>query len=272
MKPQVDTVPLRSSTAGDALVGLLPEGAELLVEVDVARIRDNAKVGPVIAMADKLSLENPLGLKWDLIVGMETIVTGSYRLGRGNAATVTIVRGDRVGQIPNASRLDSRTVVLADAVWVKRVRAIAAGQGHSLLRDRKLLEVRTRAMPDAAQYAAVRVSARLGFRARVALAREFDLEFAPHTVSLWADVVDDFATVLVLEEGTPKRAKELGMAIEAYRDEVASIPIIRLLHLSQALRAMRVDRLGRRVRAVLLIGPSRLEKVVRRVTGRIGKS
>ena len=273
-KPErlIDAVPERAATSGEALLGWIPGGAEVLVEVDVARIRDNATVGPIVALMDKLPVKNPLGLNWDLIVGIDAIVSASYQVGRANAATVTLVRGEGVSRIANATRLDARTVVLADAVWTQKVQAAGSGKISSMRADHSLLRIRTVAMPEAAEAAAFRVSAKLDFKARVALVREFDLEFAPRTVSLWADVVDDFATVVVLEEGTAARAKSMGKALQSWSEQAAMIPMVRAARLSRAIRSMRVVRQGRRVRAVLLIGPARLQNVVKRVTGKIGES
>src|SRR5688572_8932413 len=44
-------VPPRAATGGDGLLGLLPAGADVVVELDMARLRDNPVVGALVRRA-----------------------------------------------------------------------------------------------------------------------------------------------------------------------------------------------------------------------------
>jgi hypothetical protein len=251
-------VPARTATAGDELLAVVPAGAELILELDIARLRANAAVGPVVtAMAGQSSF----GLGFDLVRDADTVVMASYSLGSAEAATLTVVRGDRVGQLREARRLDDRTAALGPASLLDRAEAAATGSEPSMAADAGFLRLRTAAMPEAAPGASLRATARLDFDARVGLASMFDLDAAPVTVSIWGDVADDLAVVALLRGDDPGDARELTAEVEAWRARWSRAPALSIVFRT-LVSAIEVAPKGDVARAVLVIGPRRLEQLV----------
>jgi hypothetical protein len=124
--------------------------------------------------------------------------------------------------------------------------------------------VRTRAMPGRASGAFLRAAARLGFDARVALAARLDLDSVPATISVWADVADDLALVATLS-AEPGQGPKLARALTGLRDRLAGFDWVRqrLLHIT--LRALEVSATDAQVRAVLVIAPGRLQRMIGRL-------
>ncbi|MCB9562763.1 MAG: hypothetical protein H6708_20370 [Kofleriaceae bacterium] len=90
-------------------------------------------------------------------------------------------------------------VALAPPDWVAWLAAAAAGDVATAAGDDALRALRAAAMPARADGAALRVTARLGFDARISLAGLVGVEVAPAAVSVWGDVADDLAVVAVLD-------------------------------------------------------------------------
>src|SRR5215831_6667255 len=84
-------------TAIDRALALLPDGAQLVVEVDLARLRANAVVGPVATRAlAKLGGESklpglPVTVQGSPLAGADAIVLAAYGVGTNDAAAVTIL-------------------------------------------------------------------------------------------------------------------------------------------------------------------------------------
>jgi hypothetical protein len=125
-------------------------------------------------------------------------------------------------------------------------------------------------MPEKATGAVLRVTARLGFDARVALASALDLDAAPASVSIWGDVADDLAVVADVDasDGGGAVGDQVGdavaAAIEVWRDQLAGRAEIVALGLRPAVETIQVAPRGEDVHVVALVGPRRLSRVVRR--------
>lgn len=265
-------VPERARTVGDELLAMVPAGADLVLEVDIARLRTNPVMAPLVSeLAEQLSgtrdvgppagramLDPPPG---DWLQTMDAVLLCAYHVGREQAAAVTLIRG----RVPFGERLDDQTSILAPGEWVARVRSVTAGQTPPLSDDRMLMRERTGAMPARATGGFLRVAARLGFQARVELASRLDLDQVPTAISLWADVADDFALVSRLRGDEPDAGASLAQAATAGLARLAQIPWIRARYLHFILHGVDISAEPTAAQMTLIIGPRRLERLVARV-------
>jgi hypothetical protein len=289
--PGAIEVPSRAATAADAVLRHLPAGAELLIEVDLGRVRANPVIGELatrwlssqITAGDGAGEEggSPVDAVVDLartpLLAADTIVLAAYGVGTEEAATATLIAGPQVapGDIAGAVRLDEHVALLAPPALARRAEAATAGAEPSLAADRPLLALRTRAMPEKAESASLRLTGRLDFDARVALASMTGADAVPRELSVWADVVDDAALVAVLDGadgrdgGKHDEKNDGGGRLEAgliaLRERLADVEALRLAGVAPALRRAEIQRDGDRVRVVALIGPKRLRKAAERV-------
>lgn len=259
-------VPERAETVADAYLQILPAGADALLEIDLGRLRDNATIGPLVK---RLVETSELSLAFDVLRDADSIVVASYDLGEPEAGQITIVRGDRADQIADARKLDERTVVLANERLANKLDAVKRGDAQPLRTDSDLLGVRALAMPEKAKGASVRAVAVLDFDARVSLAGQLDIDPMPKTLSVWGDVADDLAIVALLSGDDADEAKRLGVAVERLRDRVARSKPLAKLVIGYVLRSLEIKIQSKAVRVILLVGPSRLERIVTRLMGKL---
>jgi hypothetical protein len=270
-------VPSRAATAGDRALRYLPAGADLLIEVDLARLRGNAVVGAVVTrwLAGVSAPEAGSDVVADLarapLLTAELVVLAAYGVGSEEAATATLVLGP--GEVAGAVRLADGVAVLAPPPLARRCEAATAGAEPSLVTDRELLVLRTDAMPDKAEGATLRAAGRLDFDARVALAAATGAPAAPRALSVWADVVDDAALIAVIDGADGDGARDqkgdggarLAAALERLRDQLLELEAVRATGLGPAVHRIAVERKGDRVRVVALVGPQRLRRAADRV-------
>ena len=260
--PVVD-VPVRATTAGDALLGLAPRDAQAVIEVDLARLRANPVVGPAV---ERLLAGPPAGdLDMQLLRRADAILLCSYTLGRDQAATLTLVRGPEIAALDRGTALDTDTVAVGPPALVARARDVRQGRAEPLAADRALLAERARAMPAGAAGASLRVTARLDFDARVALAARFDLDQVPTAVSLWGDVADDLAVIALLGGADRDEAADLAQAMIGWRDRLARSLWVRAHGLGATVGGIDIDMHGSAMRAIFLIGPRRLTDLAQRL-------
>ena len=246
---------MRAATAGDRLLARVPAGAELVLEVDLARLRGNAAVGAMVSALVDGGAALPVELPAPL-AGADAVLLAAYRIGDADATAITIVEG---GTRPAAAlALEGGAWALADEGEAAGLLAVAAG-GPSAAGDAALLAVRAEAMPAAAAGASVRVAARLDAGARASLAASLDVAPAPATISLWADVADDLAVVARLGDRPAQ-----GATLEAVRDRLAGLAEVRALGLAPAVAEATVAREEAGARGVLVIKPGQLARAVER--------
>jgi hypothetical protein len=230
--PLETIVPWRAATAGDPVLARLAPAPDLIVELDLARLRANPVIGE-LAAARLGDLEPLLDVELD---AASTVVLASYRVGSDEAATVTIVDGEVAAGPPELVE--------------------GAGVGE----DRMVL--RARAMPAQAESAVLRITAALDAPAREAAVRDLGVAVAPAELSVWGDVVDDLALVAWI--GAPG---EVDVVVDAVRSQLAALAgerAVGLLGLTPAVREVRIVPAADEVRLVGLIGPRRLERAATR--------
>jgi hypothetical protein len=276
----VGAVPSRATTAGDRVLRYLPAGADLLFELDLARVRQNAVIGEAVTrwltvLAAETDADSglPAGTVADLarapLLGAQLVVLAAYGVGTEAAATATLVVG--AGDIPGAVAIADGVAILAPPELARRAEAATAGAEPSLVTDHELLTLRTAAMPEKADGAALRGAGRLDFDARVALAAATGAQAAPQTLSLWADVVDDAALIAVVD-GADGDGKERGAggarlaaSLERVREQLLGLDAVRATGLGPAVRRVAIERKGDTVRVVALVGPKRLRRAAERL-------
>jgi hypothetical protein len=262
-------VPPRTATAADPLLALAPLGADAILEIDLARLRGNPVIGP---LAEQV-LPRGAGLAGTaaLIGAADAMLIASYGLGEGRPRTLVLARGGRVGEVGGGAVAIGRgAVALGEPDLIDRASAVAGGAEPPLASDRSLLALRAQAMPAGADGAALRMTARLGFEARLALARELEIDAVPLTISAWADVVDDLAVIALLGGEKPADTKALrDGAAELVGRLARGAPLYGRL-LSRELGRTRVEAKATTVQMVLVIGPRRLSALVGRALRALG--
>ncbi len=271
----------RPVTIADQMLALLPNGAQIVVEVDLARLRANPVVGAIVTRALTAgTFDNVPGAEPGATTGSpfgiaDTIVLAAYGVGTSEAATVTIISAKT--EVPGATRLSEGLYALGPADWVAQLEARAAlsyggGEAAKLAVPADLLALRDRAMPAGAPGASLRVTARLPFDARVALARQTGLESAPAQLSVWADVVDDLAIIIDAdaldpgERATKKSLARLTALIKGALGALATDPTTRALGLPKSIANARLVARGSWVRTIIAVGPKHLQRVVERAS------
>jgi hypothetical protein len=288
-KPSAPVVPDKPQTLAERTLAMLPEGAQLVIELDLARLRANQVVGDVatrvfadvsIDDAKLPGLAAPKTATGSPLAHADLVVLASYGVGTPQATTLTLLATK--DNVEGATRLSPELVVLGSEEWVRQVEAragiaarcpvdaAAAGSCSPLHASEDLLRLRDHAMPDQAPGAALRVTALLSFDARVAMARQVGVELAPARLSVWADVVDDFAMVIDADAADPgdKPKKDsvarMRTGIKALLDEAAAEPALRLLGVSSSLVEAKYVEDKTWVRAIVAIGPRHLARVIER--------
>ena len=287
----VSTATARPPTGTDRLLPLLPGGAQIVVELDLARLRANPVAGVVATRAlTRLGAEShlpglPVVAAGSPLAGADAVVLAVYGVGTRDAATITLLATK--AEVAEGARLAPDIVALGPDAWVEQVRARAVIAGYTpdgaapahasaIAAPEELLRLREHAMPPAAPGATLRVSARLTFDARVALARWTGLEIAPAQLSIWGDIVDDAAIIIDADavdpgdrhgkDATHRLAGGLRTALAA----VADLPVVRALGVGPSLTGARVVAQGTWVRAILVVDPGRLTRVVDRAGAMLG--
>jgi hypothetical protein len=233
-------------------------GADLILEVNLARLRANAVVGPLLA-----SVAAPESLNTvDLLQLAEVALLCVYDIG-GAPKQLVILRA-KGGDLPGAASLGDGLYAVGDAALLARAEGLQ-GPEQSLAADPELLRLRAEVMPAKARAATLRLAARLDFDARVAIASKIAISDVPVSVAAWGDVVDDLA--LVAQLGTDEEADvpRLERAMAGLQKSLAANAFARYLGLSAPLRDARVTRGAQSLQVVLLLGPKRLQLVVGRL-------
>jgi hypothetical protein len=288
--PAAPSAPAPTTTA-ERVLGLLPDGVQLVVELDLARLRANPVVGDLATQVlAELGAEAripglPLAVQGSPLAEAELVVLAAYGVGTPGAAAITLLVTR--AELGRGTRLSSDLIALGPDDWTGQIAARAAIAGHSpdaplaavpgLGAARDLLDLRDRAMPRGAAGAVLRLTARLPFDARVALARQTGLEAAPAQLSVWADVVDDLALIVDADGDDPadraerRRTRRGGAAARrmtaVLRELFAGLaaePVVRALGLGRSLSDARFVEQGTWTRAILAVGPRHLARVTER--------
>lgn len=263
-RPEV-IVPERSHTAGDALLDRVPAGADLVVEIDLERMRQNPTLGPLVrAWAER----GGLGLDLDLLGGTDAILIAVYGIGAGKPSYLSLVRGVQEA-LPSGEWLDDEVAAIGPPKLLARTREVARGQAEALSSDDELMRVRTLAMPARAAGASLRAAGRFGFDERVALSRAFQLAAVPTAVSVWGDVADDLAVVGIFEGEDEEEARDLAEILTELRERAASSPILARLVLGYVVRLVEIRVVDEDVEVTFVVGPNRLGMIADRLTRRL---
>jgi hypothetical protein len=267
-KPPGGPLEQRVVTAGASLYEHLPARADVVLELDVARLRRNETIGPLVrALAPWLRAHATTdAIAVDLPLDADMIVAAVYDLGGDDAAMLVLVRGAAIdaGAVASAAsdltRVDEHTF----AYGPPALRAQTPAPAPALAEDAAFLRLRDRAMPERAPGAALRLTARLSRAARIGAAGRLGYDGAlPASVSLWADVADDVALVALLDGDDAGQANQLAADIDAGVPRLgryAGVPV--------KLRRVRTTVADTRVRVVWTIGPKALADTIERFASR----
>ncbi len=250
----------RTATAGDALLRLLPEGPELVIELDLARARANPSLGPAV----RALLEAPAGRSLAglpeaaPLESVSALILASYDLGTVQAQTLTLLATDDAAAL--AARLGGQVIDGAVAVGPP---ALLAAVTARAVTPASLLRLRARAMPPAAAGAVLRASAALSLEARLSLARHAGLDPPPAALSVWLDLADDAALVAHVHGGEtddPGASARLRAALRGAISAFADEPEVTALGLAPSLRAAEISEAEGWQRVVVVVSPTRLRR------------
>lgn len=258
----------------DRILAMLPQGAQLVVELDLARLRANPVIGEVVTRALAAGVPLPGAAQGQAapLAGADVVVLAAYGVGTASAATITLLASKQA--IAGAARVGEGVYALGPEDWTAQVAQRAALlEASGLVRAQpELLELRDRAMPRGAPGASLRITARLPFDARIALARQTGLEAAPAQLSIWGDVVDDLAVIVEADAADPgdrggrQAVARLAAAIQGGLASLAAEPIVQALGLPRSLDGAKLVVRGTWVRAVIVVGPEHLKRVAARAS------
>jgi hypothetical protein len=300
----VTSTPEPPPAGTERLLAMLPQGAQVVIEVDLARLRTNPVVGAVVtrALADPDaggSGEGPgaPATAWlrgvlrgaapeSPLIAADQLVLAAYGVGTAQAATLSLLAAPR--DIAGAARVAEGVYALGPPEWVDQAeqRIAMAGTGAAGFAIRatpELLALRAHAMPAEAPGASLRMTAQLSFDARIALARQTGLDVAPAQISAWGDVADDLALVIDCDASDPGNAaagarragsgdasRRLTTTLRTVLTGVAELPAIRRLGLPPSIEGARLIARGSWVRAIIAVGPQHLHRVVERAAEWLG--
>lgn len=261
--PVAAPIPVRATTAGDALLALAPAGADLLLEIDIARLRSNPIAGNVLEAMSAPGGETQV-VEGDLLAQASSILVCVYGVG-ASAKQLVILQAVDDFELQGAAAIGKGRYAVGEPALVARAVALGGNNGTSMVEDAELLRLRAQVMPAEAQAAAVRAVARLDFEARVAVASRVGMSEVPVSLALWGDVVDDLAIVARVTGEDPQSHEELQRALISLGNRVAKRRLIRFLGLAPALAAARVTRSGEAVQVVLVLSPKRFALLAERL-------
>lgn len=253
---------LRAATPGGALWRVLPAGADLVLEVDLARLRSNPRIGPLLA---QIAPPEPLQ-ESDLLPRAEVMVVAVYDIG-GTPRQLIVLQGPALAEQAMPS-LGDDILAVGDPDLVRQAEGLQ-GAASTMVEDEELWALRSQPMPEKAGAAALRVVTRLGFDARVALASRLGISDVPISMTLWADVVDDLAVVADLHSEDTAGAEQLARAMMGLRSRLSGLAFFRYLAISPALQNTQVARSARSVRLVFVLSPRRLRLVLQRLSSQL---
>lgn len=256
--PAAPIVLARATTAGQGLLSVAPIGADLLLELDLKRLRDNPVVGDVLSSV--ASPENAATV--DLLQQAEVALLCVYNI--GEAPRQLIILRSQAESLPGTVALGEKVFAVGDAELLSLAAGIQ-GPEQSMLADEEMLRLRNQVMPAEARSAALRVAVRLDFDARVAIASKVAMSEVPISMAVWGDVVDDMAVIAHLASEAQGEAPRLEKAVLALLKRVASHVFSRSLGLSTPISGARVTRDDKVVKVLVLLGPKRLQYVVTRL-------
>jgi len=271
-------------TTSERLLAMLPQGAQVVVELDLARLRANPVIGAVVIRALAERTGELAGVPASPLAAADQLVLAAYGVGTAQAATLTVLAAPR--EVAGATRLADGFYAVGPPEWVEQIeqRVALAATGDAAFAVRaapELLALRGHAMPANAPGASLRITARLPFDARIALTRLTGLDAAPGQISAWGDVADDLALVVDCDAADPGNPAPGGRRGEASRRLEATLrgalaglaeqPAIRGLGLPPSLAGARLVARGSWVRTIIAIGPAHLRRVVERAAGLLGE-
>jgi hypothetical protein len=275
-KPIAGTSAPAPQSTLDRMVALLPDGAQIVVELDLARLRGNATVGEVATKA--LAGGAPLpavvpGIAAGSAAGSplahaDALVFAAYGVGTAQAITVALVA--TTAELPDATRVTPDIVALGPTEWTGQLATRAAIGDGKLVVPSELRALREHAVPKGATGAVVRATARLPFDARVALARMTGLDSAPARIAVWGDVADDLVLVIDADADDPgekKRGtavKRMAATLRGALAGLGDVPVVKALGFASSLGEARQIVQGTWVRTIVEVGPRHLGRVVER--------
>ena len=280
------SIAVAPTTPDEQLLALLPDHPQVVVEVDLARLRANPVVGALVVrvladnlvpMPDDPHAGSTLERNDQLLATADHLCLAAYGVGTDAAATITLV--DVQHAPAGATPVGDHYYALGPAEWVRQVEARAGlvTANTPLAVSPELLALRARSMPAGAPGATLRITARLSAQARAELAKDIGIANPPAQLSIWGDVVDDLAIVIdaeVTEDRSGKVAKQavarLTATMQAMLLSAADLPAARALGLTGSLGNAKLAERGRWIRAIIAIGPAHLKRVVERGTAFLG--
>ena len=224
--PRRPTARPESTFGAPDLVAMVPPEAEWVLELDLARVRANAAVGnTVLTFAEATDGRARAALGLNPLLDADHAVIASFP-GTEGPAILFLFRGEKITAAParpDAVAIDAHTVAIGPEGPRQAARAAAAGKRASIFDDADFNDLRDAVIPSGAPGASVRLTARLPFGRRIAVASQLDLDEAPARLSVWGDVADDLVIIMRADAERPDAARRLAESSEKKLAEVVRV-------------------------------------------------
>ena len=245
------------------LLAYVPVGAQVLVEIDVARLRANPVVGDMVRrLVDAETPVNPgvplpPGLPASL-QGIDAILIASFLVGDDDAQTLTLLQ-----VAPNHTVAGVEVGVGVVAVGPENLVAQALLMGNAARglvpahrMSAALLAARQRIELPGTDAVALRITATISAVAAAAIG-------VPTTLAVWSDVVDDAAILL----SCPRASVD---TLAQRLRQLSQHKMVRLLGLAPSLAQLRVQHTAPWSRIIVVIAPGPLRRAVQRALAALG--
>ena len=268
-KKTAATVAPRAQTGSETLLEFVPDSADAVFEVEVAHLRENQKVGDLVAAI--IGEQNDAGV----LAQSQRLVICSFGIGDKVQQLVLVEAKGSALSTEGGTQIADSVFAFGPPELLALVGAVQQKKQKAMIKDLGFLRLRAAAMPEKAGAAGVRATARLGFDARVALANALDVDSVPTSFSVWADVADDAALIAILAAEDPVAARQLARSVSRLRDRLRLSTIGRLGPMASLLANTdnaEIEVVKRSVRIVWVLPPSRLSHLIGQLMNRLGEN
>ncbi len=244
----------RAQTAGDAILRYVPDGANLLLEFDLERVRKNEKVGKAFESGSSdLSMVG--------VAKISTLVLAGFHVGTKEAGMLIFVKSKSKPE-ETFTRVHGDIYVAGPPQLKKRIAPMKAHPKQSILGDKQLMALRAGAMPEKAKAASFRAVYNIDLQQQLGLANIMGIEVAPSSLSVWADVADDFALVAMANSRSAVEREEVVRAAKRWLFGIVGSEVGQAYQLAKVRPTVRLNSQEKTTVVVATIGPKSLSHYI----------
>lgn len=251
---ELASVPVRASTVGDSVLDILPDDSSFVLELDIARLRENPK-------SNLLLKTFFAGGGFNVYEEASAVVLVGFHTGTERAQILSLVQG---ANLPVGVRF-GKWIAIGEDVALARLRDVERGAVTALADNRRFLRKRAGVMPARAKGASIRLTAQLNFDGRVELSRLLGAAHMPEEVALWGDIADDAAILLRVTRKGKNAGAKMEQFLETLLRRVEKFSGVR--NAKRFVSQIEIRKVAGGAQLVLVVGPKRLERLIARFAG-----